>query len=108
MTWVDRHVPDGWVLGKYKDDLKIFCSWSGGYLDGESWRLNSKVRTVEVDEEEHYLVNKDVSEYFLHFWGYARINPYNGSILSALEDKGFVVLSPEEAKAELESFLVDK
>lgn len=37
--------PHGWVILKFtnKGDVffKIFASWRGGYLDGDSWRLSS-------------------------------------------------------------------
>jgi len=39
------HRPHGWVILKFtnEDDVffKIFASWRGGYLDGDSWRLSS-------------------------------------------------------------------
>lgn len=39
------HTPEGWVVLKFtnEDDMffKIFGSWRGGYLDGDSWRLSS-------------------------------------------------------------------
>lgn len=39
------HKPHGWVILKFtnEDDVffKIFASWRGGYLDGDSWRLSS-------------------------------------------------------------------
>lgn len=39
------HEPEGWVILKFTspDDtyFKIFGSWRGGYLHGDSWRLSS-------------------------------------------------------------------
>lgn len=37
--------PQGWVILKFSAPTdtfyKIFSSWRGGYLDGDSWRLSS-------------------------------------------------------------------
>ena len=37
--------PQGWVILKFSTPTdtfyKIFSSWRGGYLDGDSWRLSS-------------------------------------------------------------------
>lgn len=39
------HKPHGWVILKFTQErevfFKIFASWRGGYLDGDSWRLSS-------------------------------------------------------------------
>ena len=101
-----HYIPHGWVLGKYKGDLKVFCSWTGGYLNGDSWRLNSKVRTVDF-EDKSYIINKEGSSYQLSVLNYGRISAYNNTILISLEDKGFEVLNEPEALNELE-VLLDK
>jgi hypothetical protein len=49
--------PDRWMLVKVDADKpfwKIFATWSGGYLYGDSWRLNSGVAEVK-DEGNYYL-----------------------------------------------------
>ena len=28
---------------------KVFTTWVGGYIDGDSWRMNSGIETVKVD-----------------------------------------------------------
>jgi hypothetical protein len=57
------YTPDNWVIIKIeKEDTKIFkvlAGWSGGYLDGDSWQLNSGIAKVEKD-----------GDYFL-FHGYS-------------------------------------
>jgi len=98
------YIPHGWVLGKHKGDLRVFCSWTGGYLDGDSWRLNSKVRTVDF-EDCSYIVNKEGSSYQLSVLNYGRISAYNNTVLTNLEDKGFEVLNGPEANNELETLL---
>ena len=45
--------PDSWVVLKmtHKDQTfyKVLGGWSGGYLDGDSWRLNSGIDKCEYD-----------------------------------------------------------
>ena len=101
-----HYIPHGWVLGKYKGDLKVFCSWTGGYLNGDSWRLNSKVRTVDF-EDKSYIINKEGSSYQLSVLNYGRISVYNYGILSNIKNRGFEVLDETEAVNELE-VLLDK
>ena len=46
--------PDNWVVIKYKGDdphCRVLAGWSGGYMDGDSWRMNSGI--VRVEEDEH-------------------------------------------------------
>lgn len=49
-----NYTPDNWVVIKYKGDdphYRVLVGWSGGYLDGDSWRMNSGI--VRVEETEH-------------------------------------------------------
>lgn len=47
--------PDRWVILKINSPndphLRVFASWRGGYLDSESWRLNSGITKVEEHKE---------------------------------------------------------
>lgn len=47
--------PQGWVILKFSTPTdtfyKIFSSWRGGYLDGDSWRLSSGSRLVPTLSE---------------------------------------------------------
>ena len=52
---------DNWVVIQIKDPLddkiagwKILGGWSGGYADGDSWRMNSGVKDWE-EHDDHYL-----------------------------------------------------
>jgi len=42
--------PDSWVVLKITTETdviyKVLAGWSGGYLDGDSWRLNSGINIV--------------------------------------------------------------
>ena len=48
------YLPDNWVVVHIKGDTphyKILAGWSGGYLDGDSWRMNSGITNVEEDQD---------------------------------------------------------
>ena len=46
------YTPDNWVVLKLKPGkgahpiYKVLAGWSGGYLDGDSWRMNSGISKV--------------------------------------------------------------
>ena len=49
--------PDNWVVIKMKGDdphYRILAGWSGGYLNGNSWSMNSGI--TKVVEEDDYLL----------------------------------------------------
>lgn len=50
--------PDNWVILKInhtdKNVYKILAGWSGGYLDGDRWRISSDISKFE--EKEHYYI----------------------------------------------------
>lgn len=52
-----EYLPDNWVVLKitYQNETvyKVLGGWSGGYLDGDSWRMNSGITRVE-DHETYY------------------------------------------------------
>jgi len=56
-----NYTPDNWIILEMETPEsgifhKILGGWSGGYLDGNSWRLNSGVTTVE-EHEDHFAVH---------------------------------------------------
>jgi len=60
-----NYFPDNWVVLHIKDGkldrgwYKLLAGWSGGYLHGDSWRMNSGI--ARVTDEGNYL----------KFWGYS-------------------------------------
>jgi len=44
------YIPDNWVVIKFGGDdphYRVLGGWSGGYIDGDSWRMNSGIVRVE-------------------------------------------------------------
>lgn len=49
---MNEYIPDNWVVLKIlqaKPIYKVLAGWSGGYTQGDSWRINSGIAIVEVD-----------------------------------------------------------
>lgn len=51
---VNNYFPDNWVLIFLNGDdphYRVLAGWSGGYTQGDSWRMNSGI--VKVEDYEH-------------------------------------------------------
>jgi len=50
---VEEYIPDNWVVLKIQQQeqtyYKVLAGWSGGYLDGDSWRMNSGITEIKDD-----------------------------------------------------------
>ena len=58
------YTPDGWMIVKItgtNPHYRVFGSWRGGYLSGDSWRMNSGIISVKEDGEK--LLVKSEEEY---------------------------------------------
>lgn len=55
----NEYRPDNWVIVKITNEeeplYKILAGWSGGYLYGDSWKLNSGITEVALDGENEIL-----------------------------------------------------
>ena len=51
--------PNSWVIIEVshegKQFQKILSGWSGGYLDGDSWRLSSPIKKLEIDIDSEWI-----------------------------------------------------
>lgn len=66
--------PDCWTILKvnYKGETfyKLLAGWSGSYLYGTSWKLNSGIDKVEVDEDSYLFYGRSGTVYKCHKEGY--------------------------------------
>jgi hypothetical protein len=94
---MNSYRPDGWLIFEGDNHYRVLGTWSGGYLDGDYWRLNSGIKSVS--EESDYIVIHGFSDsiYKCHKKGYGVRGAYNSSIVKQLEDKGFKLLGEEAA-----------
>ncbi|MDX1372415.1 MAG: hypothetical protein R3321_08085, partial [Nitrososphaeraceae archaeon] len=62
--------PDKWAIIQIESNegtyYRILGGWSGGYLDGDSWRLSSAIELVEEDGEFYLMKNISGSTYKCH------------------------------------------
>ena len=57
---------DNWVVIKMKGDdphYRLLVGTSGGYLDGDSWRMNSGITKLEESEGAYYFSGSSGSTY---------------------------------------------
>jgi hypothetical protein len=69
-----HYIPDCWVILKvdHKGEIfyKILAGWSGSYLNGDSWRLNSGINKAELDGDYYSFHSASGSVYKCHKDGY--------------------------------------
>lgn len=77
--------PDFWVLLKIIHEgitfFKLFSSWKGGYLDGDSWRISSAIVEINKLEGEYKVITTSGSIYTL-FDSSSGTTSYTQSILN--------------------------
>ncbi len=65
-----EYTPDKWIIIKIdsKNDphYRVFATWSGGYLTGDSWKMNSGIVSVTEDEDYYYFKGSSGSTYKCH------------------------------------------
>ena len=94
-----EYTPDAWLVIDCKTHYRILGTWSGGYLDGDSWRLNSGVEEVIISNDYYLFKGYSGSIYKCHKNGRGLVGAYNSYILTQLEEKGCSVvgeMTPEE------------
>src|SRR6056300_266090 len=99
------YTPDNWVILKIKEGkydrgfYKVLAGWSGGYLDGDSWRMNSGITRVEEDGDYYKFYGSSGSCYRCHKKSY-RLTMANSGVYNALKDneafEGAITLMPED------------
>lgn len=78
-------VPDRWVIVKLPNNYyKVFGTWSGGYLDGDRWKLNSGIERVEQDDEFYYFIGFSGSCYKCHKKRYGTATSYGLGVLNKI------------------------
>lgn len=83
------YTPDNWVVIHIKGDnphYRVLAGWSGGYTQGDSWKLNSGITKV-IEEDDYYLfIGSSGSTYACHKDAYGlRMN--NSHIWHQLQER---------------------
>lgn len=99
---------DGWVGLKFKDTYKIFCSWAGGYLHGDSWRINSGTVSIIEDQDSLEIKGYSGSIYRCNKTTYDMLTSYNrdalARIISELEKNNIQCVVFDSADEFIKSF----
>lgn len=79
------YTPDKWVVVKIEGKefpltYKVFACWYGGYLNGDSWKMNSGITKVTKEEDFYLFEGYSGSVYKCHEKTYGS-NSYGVSIL---------------------------
>lgn len=78
--------PDNWVIIEFPDHYKVLAGWSGGYLDGDSWRMNSGITHHTFDGDYWHFYGSSGSCYKCYADSYGlRMN--NAYIWDQLKDR---------------------
>jgi len=100
------YTPDKWVVVKLtknsKTIFKVLAGWSGSYLDGQSWRMNSGISKIETTDNHYLFYGHSGSVYKCSKNGYGTNNIMNGIISQLLEIEGFEVLEDQDFSKLLE------
>ncbi len=105
---MSEYNPDKWIILKITGEkgevlLKVLAGWSGSYLEGQSWKVNSGISKCKVDGNYFMLSGYSGSVYKCHKKAYGT-NMIMCGIISQLEDVPNVqVLSEEDALKEIEA-----
>jgi hypothetical protein len=98
--------PDKWSIIKIKHSdeeiyYKVYGNWSGGYLDGDSWRLSSGLEKITDDGDFHLMHNYSGSIYRCHK-KMEGMNGFGAGVFSGLTEQAkkvnveFTVISLED------------
>jgi hypothetical protein len=90
--------PEQWKILKIDNFYKVFATWRGGYLDGDSWKLNSGIVKIEEDGDFYLFHGYSGSIYKCHKNEYGSSSYTQGileSIINEVKDHTKVTeLSP--------------
>ena len=88
-----NYFPDNWVVLKIKPSkgsfpiYKVLAGWSGGYTQGDSWRINSGITKVTLEGDNHFKFwGHSGSCYVCHKDSY-RLTMANSHVYNQLKDK---------------------
>lgn len=76
------YTPDAWVVLKTAPDVhKVLASWGGGFLDGDSWKLNSGITKI-VETADAYEIHGWSGSVYRCMKTRERLSGYSSSVLA--------------------------
>lgn len=88
---MSEYTPDKWIVLKittqdHSPIYKVFACWYGGYLDGDSWKLNSGITKAILEKDIYSFEGSSGSIYHCHKNSYGT-NLYGEGVLNNLISK---------------------
>ena len=112
-----EYCPDKWIVvkiegGKFPLTYKVFACWYGGYLNGDSWKLNSGITKVTKEDKYYLFEGYSGSVYKCHKDCYG-LNMYGHGVLYNIINKSKeagvnVEILPEENFEDLTKFKLEE
>jgi len=87
--------PNRWLILKMPECYKVFGVWYGGYLTGDSWKLNSGITKVEKFDDHYLFHGYSGSIYNCHKNGWGS-TVYGYSVIKGFGDGVEVMENVEE------------
>jgi hypothetical protein len=105
--------PDSWVILKLKNQetfYKVFASWTGDYLDGDRWKMNSGITKVEEYATHYYFYGYSGSCYVCKKGKYGVATSYCQGVLDSVLGNAYKVNTQIEVLPETTKWieLLDK
>ena len=83
-----NYYPNKWLLVKITGTdphYRVLGSWYGGYVNGDSYRLNSGITSVEEEDDYYIFTGFSGSTYFCNKQNYGA-HAYGMSVIKRLEE----------------------
>ena len=100
---MNEYTPDNWVVLKINHEgetlYKVLAGWSGGYLHGDAWRMNSGITKATIGGKHVVFEGASGSQYRCHRDGY-RLTMANSGVYNQLKERfgDAVELMPEDTE----------
>lgn len=100
-------IPNKWLILELPDrEYKIFASWGGSYLSGESWKVNSGIKSVAIEDNYYLFYGYSGSVYKCYKDHYGVANAYCSNVLSTILSKANGKIKLIEDKNNIKNILI--
>ena len=84
--------PDSWIIIEVNNEgerfQKILSGWSGSYLYGDSWRMSSQIKKMEIDiYSDKIVVYTESGSWYNLYKSYQGLRMSNAGIYNELKEK---------------------
>ena len=84
--------PDSWAIIEVNHEgeqfQKILSGWSGGYLDGDAWRISSRIKRIKISlDKDFFTVDTESGSFYTLFKSRQGLRMSNAGIYNELKEK---------------------